>query len=543
MHEADCEKTAFQFERGKYEFIRMPFGLKKAPTTFQRLMDEFLEGLDEGAEQIYIDDIIVFSRSVRDHGEHLAPRLLRRLKEFGLKASRKKSSFFRPSVKFMDYVLSVDGIHPDPGKVSAIRDQQAPASEVRDHEVYDAVPGLGEGTVGEPILWFADCSRQFIRTTDASQVALSAVLSQVDDSGDRPVAFSSRKLTLAESRYSAIERQFLIKMDHKPLVWVGGLKKTSARVTRWKERLAVYTFTITHTKGKVNVVADCLSRIGLLRRRKEGPDLPIVPEARARELPTQPGPVTDTLDDKSRDLSVQTTPVDAVCTTYHCVGRNWVWELSVGTQARNRDVQATLSNIIQPGRTYRVYCETEDGQNLITAIYDTGLIAQGNSLIGVNNRLTVIQNGNEQRQTVRDYHVGKTNHRGIRETVAHLRRKYYCPAMARMVAEELAKCKVCSQANVNVRSWWKGSIGRKGGVDRAYDKATYRWDRVRAGDLVFVRNWYKRPKTDPRFVGPLVVARKMSRHRPQLRNPATGRLLIVHANEIRPPPAQRRRAV
>ncbi|KAL1139186.1 hypothetical protein AAG570_009245 [Ranatra chinensis] len=104
--------------------------------------------------------------------------------------------------------------------------------------------------------------------------------SQLDQLRDRPVAFVSRKLTPTESRYSVIERellgvvwaveyfrpylfgrQFLIKTDHKPLVWVGGLKETSARGAHWKDRLAAYSFTISHNKRKDNVVADCLSRM------------------------------------------------------------------------------------------------------------------------------------------------------------------------------------------------------------------------------------------------------------------------------------------
>ncbi|KAL1123681.1 hypothetical protein AAG570_001454, partial [Ranatra chinensis] len=76
-------------------------------------------------------------------------------------------------------------------------------------------------------------------------------------------------------------------------------------------------------------------------------------------------------------------------------------------------------------------------------------------------------------------------------------------------------------------------------VDCANDKATDRWDRVRAGDLVFVRDWYKRRKTDPRFGGVFVAVREMSRYGLQLQNPATGRLRIFHANENRPPAAQR----
>ncbi|KAL1109910.1 hypothetical protein AAG570_014144 [Ranatra chinensis] len=134
----------------------------------------------------------------------------------------------------------------------------------------------------DPVLRVPNFSLPFVITTDASQVAVGAVFSQVDSGGEggRPVAYASKKLTPAESRYSAIERellgvvwavehfrpyvwgrQFQIKTDHKPLVWVEGLRETSARITRWKERLAPYTFQITHTKGRDNVVADCLSRM------------------------------------------------------------------------------------------------------------------------------------------------------------------------------------------------------------------------------------------------------------------------------------------
>ncbi|KAL1123402.1 hypothetical protein AAG570_002482 [Ranatra chinensis] len=90
---------AFQFGRGKYEFTRMPFGLKNAPSTFQRLIGEFLEGLNEDAMQIYMDDI-VYSRFEHEQGKNLQ-QLLQKFKEFGLRASDEKSSFFKPSVHFM----------------------------------------------------------------------------------------------------------------------------------------------------------------------------------------------------------------------------------------------------------------------------------------------------------------------------------------------------------------------------------------------------------------------------------------------------------
>ncbi|KAL1115448.1 hypothetical protein AAG570_007478 [Ranatra chinensis] len=368
-------------------------------------MDEFLEGLDEGAIQVYMDDIIVFSRSEQEHGEHLV-QLLRRLKEFGLKVSREKTMFFQPSVKFLGYVVSEGGIHPDPGKVEAIKNLQVPVD-----------------VKGVRLPW-------------------GAVLSQLDHLGDRPVAFASRKLTSAESRYSAIERellgvvwaveyfrpylwgrQFLIKTDHKPLVWVGGLKETSARVARWEERLTAYSFTISHNKGKDNVVADCLSRMvnaldaptpspGPSRRRPringsedspevvdlpllehpegessiipgldllrrlvvEEPDLPTVQVPASRETPSRsPEPdrrnverramtwLSDTLDDKARQLVLQIVSGDTVRSTFQKIGQNQVWKLECGSQAQNRDICRITDELVEPGQTYYVYGDTTDG--------------------------------------------------------------------------------------------------------------------------------------------------------------------------------------
>ncbi|KAL1138978.1 hypothetical protein AAG570_009039 [Ranatra chinensis] len=303
------------------------------------------------------DDIIVFGRSEQEHGEHLV-QLLRRLKEFGL----------QPSVKYLGYVVSERGIHPGPGKVEAIKNLQVPVDvkgvrslmglinfyqrflpcladqmerwnhlmkkwvkfEITD-DMLKSLDWAKEHLCREPVLRFPDFTKQFVVTTDASQLALGAVLSQLDHLGDRPVAFSSRKLTSAESRYSAIERelfdvvwaveyfrpylwgrQFLIKTDHKPLVWVGRLKETSA----WKERLAAYSFTISHNKGKDNVVADCLSRMVNA--------LPTVQVPASWEIPSCcPEPdrrnverwvmtwLSDTLDDKARQLVVRIVSGDS----------------------------------------------------------------------------------------------------------------------------------------------------------------------------------------------------------------------------------------
>ncbi|KAL1140920.1 hypothetical protein AAG570_000848 [Ranatra chinensis] len=302
--------------------------------------------------------------------------------------------------------------------------------------------------------------------------------------------------------FKELNRQFRIKTDHNPLVWVEGLRETSARITRWKERLAPYAFQITHTKGMDNVVADSLSRMvnaidspsptlyvhdevewdpgnfdlsllgppggespeppgsGLLRRRvKEGPDLPAVLEAAARLSPVsrpesgresaeqrrllwEVGP----LNDKARQLSVEIVQGPDVRTSCHRYGRTRTWTVTVGVRAINRDVQTAMDAILERGRRYYVHCQTDAGRRLMTVLYNTGIIARDSILRGVTYRLTTVEDVTEQDQLIKDYHVGKTNHRGIRETVVHLRRRYYWLGMERIVTEQLALCAVCARA-------------------------------------------------------------------------------------------------
>ncbi|KAL1130399.1 hypothetical protein AAG570_013337 [Ranatra chinensis] len=432
MHEANCKKTAFQFGRGKYEFTRMPFGLRNVPTTFQRLMDEFLEGLNEDAIQVYMDDIIIFSRSEQEHGRHLR-QLLHRLKEFGLKASWEK---FTHAIKLLQEPVDVKGVRSIMGLIGYYRRFLPSLADrmegwnsltkkgskfVNREDMRQALEWAKARLCENPVLRFPNFSLPFVITTDASQVAVGAVLSQVYSGGDRPVAYASKKLTPAESRYSAIERellgvvwavehirsyvwgrQFRIKTDQKPLVWVEGLRETSARITRWKERLAPYAFQITHTKGRDNLVADCLSRmvnaidsppptldvhervewdpgnfdlsllgppggespeppgLGLLRRRvEEGPDLPVVPEAAARLSPvSRPESGRGSaeqrrllwevgrLNDKARQLSVEIVPRSDVRTSCHRYGRTRTWTVTVWERATNRDVQTAMDAIL-----------------------------------------------------------------------------------------------------------------------------------------------------------------------------------------------------
>ncbi|KAL1129484.1 hypothetical protein AAG570_012429 [Ranatra chinensis] len=315
MEPRGVEKTAFQFEQGKYEITRMPLGLKNAPNTFQKMINEFNVGLSEDFIQAYMDDLIIFSKTLEEHKRHL-DKVKRRLQEFGLKISADKSSFFLQEVKIMGHIVSEQGTRPDPEKVQAVRDLPEPTNlkglrsflgivnfyrrlireledklepmtkllkkNVKFHfkkKAKEAINWCKNALSTVPILQFPDFGKKCILTTDASQVAVGAVLAQDSGEREKPIAFASKKPTPTETRYSTIERellgivwavknfrpyllgrQFTIKTDHKPLVWIERLEETLARVSRWKESLAAYDFEIVHIKGSENVVADCLSR-------------------------------------------------------------------------------------------------------------------------------------------------------------------------------------------------------------------------------------------------------------------------------------------
>jgi len=115
MHENSIEKTAFSVDRGHYEFTRMPFGLKNAPSTFQRVMDHVLRDLQGKICLVYMDDIIIFSSSLEEHIKHLK-LVFQKLRESKLKIEIDKSEFLRKDVEFLGHVVTPEGVKPNPKK-------------------------------------------------------------------------------------------------------------------------------------------------------------------------------------------------------------------------------------------------------------------------------------------------------------------------------------------------------------------------------------------------------------------------------------------
>lgn len=320
VHPDDRAKTTFTSHEGLYRFLRMPFGLRNAPATFQRFVDITLAGLTWKICLVYLDDIIIFSKTKEEHLSHL-DAVLHRLYRAGLSLNLKKCYFFRDTVSYLGHVIRPGQLTVADKNTHALKTAKPPTtqSELRSFlglcNVYrrfvagfakiaaplNALLRKGEnpqfGTLSEeqlaafetlrtrlldpPILALPRAEGLFILDTDASQEQIGCCLFQEQASGTRhPVGYWSRGLTSAERNYSTTEKEclaivwailqlrpylegkhFIIRTDHNSLRWVLNLADAQGRLARWRLRLLEFDFEVQYAPGKEHHGADTLSRL------------------------------------------------------------------------------------------------------------------------------------------------------------------------------------------------------------------------------------------------------------------------------------------
>ncbi|CAM4327748.1 unnamed protein product, partial [Lepidochelys olivacea] len=319
-------KSAFITPLGLYEFLTLPFGLKGAPATFQRLVDQLLRGMESFAVA-YIDDICVFSQTWEDHVSQVR-QVLDRLQGAGLTVKAEKCKVGMAEVSYLGHRVGSGRLKPEPAKVEVIRDWPAPHTKkqvqafigmagyyrrfvphfsaiatpitelckkgkpdkvVWTEQCQVAFRALKKALVSGPVLANPDFDKPFVVFTDASDTGLGAVLMQEDEKGERhPIVYLSKKFLPREQHYAAIEkeclamvwalkklepylfgRHFTIYTDHSPLTWLQQMKGANAKLLRWSLLLQDYDMDVVHVKGSANLIADALSRRG-------GPELPQV---------------------------------------------------------------------------------------------------------------------------------------------------------------------------------------------------------------------------------------------------------------------------
>ncbi|GJT59300.1 putative nucleotidyltransferase, ribonuclease H [Tanacetum coccineum] len=311
VREQDISKTAFRTRYGHYEFLVMPFGLTNAPAVFMDLMNRiFHEYLDKFVI-VFIDDILVYSKSEEEHEQHLRI-VLEILRQKKLYVKFLKCEFWLQQVAFLGHIVSVDGIIMDPSKVEAITKWPRPTTvtEVRSFlglagyyrrfvegfsrlalpltqlmrkgekfvwtdERQESFEELKRRLVSAPILTLPSGSGGFQIYSDASKKGLGCVLMQ----HGKVIAYASRQLKPYEVNYPThdlelaavvfalkIWRHYLygeacdIFTDHKSLKYIFTQRELNMRQRRWLELLKDYDTNIQYHPGKANVVADALSR-------------------------------------------------------------------------------------------------------------------------------------------------------------------------------------------------------------------------------------------------------------------------------------------
>ena len=311
----DVPKTAFRTRYGHFEFLVLPFGLTNAPGTFMHLMHQaFRPFLDEFA-LVFLDDILIYSKTLEEHEKHVR-QVLEVLRKEKLYAKESKCEFFKTEVEFLGHIVGRDGVRMMEDKVKAVADWPEPKN-VRDVRAFLGTTGyyrkfvkdfsriaspLSELTkesvkffwgppqqkafrelkralqVG-PVLVLPDPDLPFVVHTDASGFATGAVLQQDQGKGLQPIAFMSKKMLDAETRYPVHEqellaiinslsnwrhylsgRKFTVKTDHKSLQYFKTQPMLSGRQSRWKDMIANFDFDIEYIEGPTNAVADGLSR-------------------------------------------------------------------------------------------------------------------------------------------------------------------------------------------------------------------------------------------------------------------------------------------
>lgn len=358
LDEESKDITSFSTDKGSFRWKVLPFGLSIAPNSFTRMMSIAFSGLSPMQCFVYMDDLIVIGKSEKHHFKNLRS-VFESCRKYNLKLNPYKCKFFRPEVTYIGHRCTQNGVLPDDSKIDTVKNYPTPTDKDSvkrfiafanyyrkfiphfasiahplnrltrktslfkwSEECENSFNSLKQFLISPLILQYPDFSKQFIITVDASKYGTGAILSQLHGDNDLPISYASKTFTPGESNKPTIEQeliaihyairhyrpyiygtQFLIKSDHRPLIYLFSLKDPSSKLTRIRVELEEYDFHVEHIKGKDNVGADALSRIHITELKSLNADTKnvlILTRAMAKKLKTNTNDITTT--DETNDI-------------------------------------------------------------------------------------------------------------------------------------------------------------------------------------------------------------------------------------------------
>jgi hypothetical protein len=457
----DIPKTAFRTRYGHYEFLVMPFGLTNAPAAFMDLMNRVFQPYLDQFVIVFIDDILVYSKSQEEHERHLRI-VLQTLQEKQLYAKFSKCEFWLEKVVFLGHVVSSEGIFVDPNKVEAVLNWSRPTNvaEIRSflglagyyrrfvegfsqiaaplthltrkgvkfewsNACEESFQELKQRLVTAPVLTIPSSSGGFVIYCDASRVGLGCVLMQ----HGRVVAYASRQLKQYEKNYPThdlelaavvfalkIWRHYLygerceIYTDHKSLKYLFTQKELNLRQRRWLELVKDYDCMINYHPGKANVVADALSRKSM--------------STLAHLITTQVHILQDL---ESMDIEVRMGTSDALLAQLNL--RPTLLERIIGAQGKDHKL-VKINEAVKKGERSK-FSIRSDG----TLLYD--------------HRVCVPNDGELRKEILEEAHCTTyTMHPGSTKMYRNLREHFWWDGMKNDIAQFVARCLTCQQVKI-----------------------------------------------------------------------------------------------
>lgn len=545
IHADSRDITSFSTDKGSYRWKVLPFGLNISPNSFSRMMAIAFTGITPEQAFLYLDDIIIIGHNEEHHLNNIR-KVFEIMRKFNLKLHPNKCNFFKPEVTFLGHKCTPNGLFPDDKKKVVIENYPIPQDKnstrrfvafanyyrrfisnfsviaqplnrlTRKNTSFEwtdecqrAFDILRKKLMNPPILKYPDFTKTFTVIVDASKIGCGAILTQKYGGLDLPIYYASKTFSKADINKSTPVQEclaihfaltqfrpyiygkpFIVRSDHKSLIYLFSHKNPSPKLTRIRLELEDYDFTIEHIKGRDNVTADALSRISIDDLKdlygKTAVVLPVQTRLMTKkmrktisqspdwnQIPTMTQEEVKVVEDLNANFNTSIPRVNCIRTyladkhefliklyTFKCHKKLFHITLQVKDMNDEKFYEILLAKLEQElimHDVHKIQWPMNDiifeyiTINKFKQICDANLKQLQIILI---KRPLPIYDDNEKQKLMSDYHDNYLfgGHCGHKRLYSKLRSKYYWKNMSREIATFVRNCEKCQHTKVKPRN-------------------------------------------------------------------------------------------